>query len=219
MSFGVVCVSRTVAAGGETIGQTVAQQLGFRYVDDQIITKAAQLAQVAPALVAATEHRQSLLQRVVAKLPLVSEIAASVSQATGLPLDAVLPGTSRTRAQPDDMRALIRAAIHEVAKAGRAVIVAHAASMALRRADGVLRVLVTASADIRARRLATAEHLDAEKAAAAVANSDRERLAYFQTFYEINEELPTHYDLVINTDAFSPEDVVEIIVATASGPR
>ncbi|MBI3783573.1 MAG: cytidylate kinase family protein [Deltaproteobacteria bacterium] len=31
MSFRVVCISRTLAAGGEDIGHQVAQRLGFRY--------------------------------------------------------------------------------------------------------------------------------------------------------------------------------------------
>ena len=52
MRFRVVCISRTTAAGGENVGQAVAQRLGFRYVDEQIIERAAQQAQVDPALVA-----------------------------------------------------------------------------------------------------------------------------------------------------------------------
>ncbi len=41
MDVRVVCISRTMAAGGETVGELVAQRLGFRYVDEQIITLAA----------------------------------------------------------------------------------------------------------------------------------------------------------------------------------
>jgi hypothetical protein len=62
MGFRVVCISRTSAAGGENVGHEVARRLGFRYVDEQIIERAAQRAQVDPALVAATEHRQPLLK-------------------------------------------------------------------------------------------------------------------------------------------------------------
>ena len=61
MGFHVVCISRTTAAGGENVGQAVAQRLGFRYVDEQIIRRAAQQAQVEPGLVAKAEHRQPLL--------------------------------------------------------------------------------------------------------------------------------------------------------------
>ena len=52
-------------------------------------------------------------------------------------------------------------------------------------------------------------------AQAAVRNSDRERADYFRRFYEIDEELPTHYDIVVNTDTLGPEQAVNLIVAAA----
>ena len=38
MGVRAVCISRTVAAGGEEVGKGVAETLGFRYVDEEIIT-------------------------------------------------------------------------------------------------------------------------------------------------------------------------------------
>jgi hypothetical protein len=213
MDFRVVCISRTIAAGGEDIGQVIAQRLGFRYVDEQIIERAARLAQVDPKLIADTEHRQPVLQRLLDKLAAAYELAGPMTLATGVPIDAFVPAPGARRATPDDLRALIRAAIHEVAKAGQAVIVAHAASMALAGTESVLRVLVTASADTRARRLATAGDIGAADAAQAVTASDRERRDYFQRFYGIKDELPTHYDLLINTDVLTAAHAAEIILA------
>ncbi len=215
MSFGLVCISRTMAAGGERMGETVAQRLGFRYVDEQIITKAAQLAQVDPKLVAAAEHRQPLLQRLIGKLAMAADMVGPVSLATGLPLDIFTPGSTGYHATPDDLRTLIRAAIHEVAHAGRAVIVAHAASMALAGTPGVLRVLVTASPETRVQRLAAAQQISHDEAAAAIAASDRERRDYFQHFYNIKDETPTHYDLVVNTDVLTPEQAAEVVLCAA----
>lgn len=215
MGFWVVCISRTAAAGGEIIGQTVAQRLGFRYIDEQIITKAAQLAQVEPALVAAAERPRPVLQRLLDKLAAASELVGPVSLATGLPLDMLATGQTGYRATPDDLGVLIRAAIHEIASVGRVVIVAHAASMALTGAAGVLRVLVTASPDTRAQRLAALQGLGAEAASAGIVASDRARRDYFQRFYKIKDELPTHYDLTINTDVLTSEEGVDLIVAAA----
>jgi cytidylate kinase len=217
MQFRVVCISRTVAAGGETIGQSVAQRLGFRYIDEQIITKAAQQAQVDPQLVAAAEHRQPLLQRVLDKLAGARDLAGPVSIATGIPIDVFSPEVTGYRATPDDLRVLIRAAIHEIARSGQAVIVAHAASMALAGTEGVLRILVTASPTARAQRVAAAQGLSATDAATTISTSDRERRDYFQRFYNIKDEQPTHYDLVINTDVLTPEQAVEVILAAAQG--
>jgi len=133
----------------------------------------------------------------------------------GLPVEFFVSAPSGYKATPDDLRALIRAAIQEVAQEGRAVIVAHAASMALSGVDGVLRVLVTASAKARAQRIAADQALTASAAAAAIAASDRERSDYLLRFYKIKEELPTHYDLVINTDRLTAGQVTDIIAAAA----
>ena len=40
----VVCVSRTLGAGGEAIAFQVATELGYRYVDDEIVSRAAEVA-------------------------------------------------------------------------------------------------------------------------------------------------------------------------------
>jgi cytidylate kinase len=213
MDFRVVCISRTVAAEGEAIGRLLAERLSFRYVDERIIERAAQLAQVDPKLVADVEHRRPLLQRLLEKLATAQDLVDPVTLATGLPLSLLAPGSGGYRETPEDLRLLIRAAIHEVAEAGRAVILAHAASMALAGTAGVLRVLVTASAETRARRLAEANGISAEEAASSIAASDRERRNYFKSFYKINEELPTHYDVVLNTDALTPEQAAATLLS------
>jgi cytidylate kinase len=213
--FHVICISRTVCAEGERIGRTVAQRLGYRYVDEEIITKAARDAQVDPALVAAAEHRRPLLQRLVAEIPVIWELASGVALTAGVPVNVLAGGPTAYVATTEDMRILIRAAIEEVANAGQAVIVAHAASMALAGRAQVLRVLVTASPATRAARLAAEQGLSSAEAAAAVAASDRERRDYFQRFYHIRDELPTHYDLVLNTDILPPERAADLIVTAA----
>src|SRR5260370_33186483 len=64
----VVTISHTTGAGGETIGRTVADRLGFRYIDEEIITLAAEKEGVDAALVADTERRKSFLARLFSGL-------------------------------------------------------------------------------------------------------------------------------------------------------
>jgi len=183
MAAQVVCISRTDASLGEEVGTLVAERLSFQYVDEQVIERAARLAQVDPKLVAAVEKRQPLLRGLLDKL------AAA--------------------------RDLIQAAIQQIAKDGRAVIVAHAASMTLGAQARVVRVLVTASAETRARRVAAAHGITAAAAAAAVASYDRNRQDYLRRFHNISEELPTHYDVVVNTDVLTAEQATDVIVCAA----
>ena len=217
MDVRVVCISRTLAAGGELIGQMVAQRLGFRYVDEHIITKAAAIAQVDPALVAAAEHRRPLLQRLIDKLAAASELVGPLSLATGVPMDIFAKPPQGYRVTPEDLQVLIRVAIHEVAATGQSVIVAHAASMALAGTAGVLRALITASPDTRVQRLVS-QGARQEEAAKSVAASDRERRDYIRRFYGVADELPTHYDVVINTDVLPLAQAKEAIVALAERP-
>lgn len=216
MGHRVVCISRTLASGGELIGQSVAQRLGFRYVDEEIVTKAAEKAGVDPAVVAAAEHKQPFLQRLLDALATAPMMVDPLATATGLPVSLFFQG-GPVPARPiaDDLRSLIRATIIEVAAAGKVVIVAHAASMALAGHDDVLRVLVSASPETRARRIAAFKGLTPRDAATVVSDSDQERRDYFQRFYSIKAELPTHYDLMVNTDLLTPEQAVAAILAAA----
>lgn len=209
MAFRVVCISRSIAAGGDAVGRAVATSLGYRYVDEEIITTAALKAQVDPTVVAASEHRQPLLQRLLDAMPSTLDLAGTLVLGAGVPLGAE---AEVTRTKPEDMRTFIRAAIYEVGRAGRAVIVAHAGSLALAGVEGVLRVLVTASPATRAERLAAEQNIGAAEATAAVAASDRERREYFRRFYKIKDELPVHYDLIVNTDQVTPEHAATIVV-------
>ena len=211
MSKSVVCISRTLAAGGETIGKVVAERLGFRYVDEEVLTRASEKAQVDPKLVAEAEHRKSILARII------DALAARPTVDSYLPVGGegvyVIDATVVLPAMHEDLRLLIREAINEIASQGNAVIVAHAASMALAGNTEVLRVLVTASEKTRAERLAA--QMGEKEAAAAVRESDRDRRDYLRRFYEVKEELPTHYDLVLNTDILGPEQAADVIVTAA----
>ena len=116
----------------------------------------------------------------------------------------------------DDLRAFVRDAIEETAARGDTVIVAHAASHAIGPRDDVLRVLVTASPETRASRMAEREGLEEAAAARAVKEADAARADYLRRFHDLREELPTHYDLVLNTDLLSLDHAAALIWAAAS---
>jgi len=218
MSARVVCISRTVAAGGESVGRSVSDRLGFRFVDEEIISKAAEKAQVDASRIAEAEHRQSLLDRLFDSMGWGAAMTVGTEYLATEPIAPhfYMQGAPIIPSIREEYRALIREVIQEVAQQGNAVIVAHAASMALAGTPGVLRVLVTASLATRAQRLALDGHLLSEdEAAKAVKESDRERQDYLYRFYQVRAELPTHYDLVVNTDHLSPERAIDVIVRAA----
>lgn len=206
VAYRVVCISATDGSGAEDIVPPLASRLGLALVDEQLIARAAQDAGVDRHVVADVERRKSLVARLLEQMPVSG--AAAVG-AYVVPPPELGP--------PDDaLRGLIRSAIEEVAARGNVIIVAHAASHALGSRPDTLRVLITASTDVRAERLKAAAQMDGKEAAKAVARRDSNRSDYLKRFYRISSELPTHYDLVVNTDRITAEDAVELIAAAAA---
>ncbi|HMH41807.1 MAG TPA: cytidylate kinase-like family protein [Gaiellaceae bacterium] len=208
MKTSVVCVSHATGAGGNEVGRLVAERLGFRYVDEDLVSQAALRAGVDASEIADEERRKSWLGRVLDDLAVGGGEAWAM---TGLgPYGAV--GVATTS---DELRAYIREAIEETAGHGKAVIVAHAASHALAGRQETLRVLVTASPATRAGRVAEAEGLDETRAARTIKDADAGRADYLRRFHGVEQELPTQYDLVLNTDQLSPEQAAALISEAA----
>jgi cytidylate kinase len=202
----VIAVSRTIGAGGETIGRMVAKRLGWRYVDEEIVTRAAKRAGVPADLMADAEKRQGLLLRFVDGLG---------DPGPGSGRGFMFTGAEESE-RSEDFRALIREAVKETAERGEVVIVAHAASMALAGKEEVLRVLITASPEMRVWRVTDLAKAPLAEAKEIVKRSDAARADYITRFYEIDQELPTHYDLTLNTDALSPDEATAAVISLVS---
>jgi len=212
MTYNVVCFSHVTAAGGETVGKGVAEALGFRYVDDEVVTETAASAGLDPDALASVEHHKSFLTRLMDALAAPPKETESYLRPAAR-REYYSPSAAPSAPSFEEGRRLIQDALIAIAERGRVVIVAHAASMALTKRPDVLRVHVTASPHMRVRRLWIANKLISESEHATyVAESDRRRQKYLQKFYDVAGELPTHYDVVLNTDALHPEHAVAAVL-------
>src|SRR5262245_64956922 len=63
MACTVVCISHAAGAGGEEVGRLVADRLGFLYVDEEIVARAAAKGGLDAADVADEEKRKSFAVR------------------------------------------------------------------------------------------------------------------------------------------------------------
>ena len=202
MTRQVVCISHATGAGGADVGRAVAQRLGFQYVDHEVISEAAEWAELDPALVADVERRKPFVHRLLGGWSGGGER---------------LPTGERSRILPGDaeLRALIQAVLRRFADRGSMVISAHAASFALAGGD-VLRVLVTASPATRAARVAQANGTAEADGQRQIRTEDEARADYLKRFYGVERELPTHYDVVVNTDVLSTDEAAQIIEVGAA---
>jgi cytidylate kinase len=198
MPRNVVCISHASGAGGEEIGHLVADRLGFLYVDEEVIDRAAKRAGIDQETVADEERRK----------PLFAGLLDYLAEGGG---QTIISAAAAPEARSYAVRMFIRSAIQEVAARGEAVIVAHGASFAVGSGGQPLRVLITAPQETRAHRIGAAEGLTDSEAAKAIKKSDAGRADYLKRFYGVEEELPTHYDLVLNTEALPVEQAATLI--------
>ncbi len=206
MPYNVIAIARTLSAGGESIGRMLAGDFGMRYVDNEIIDQAAAQAGVTEREIAQIENetRKSLIERIFESFAPAGATAATPA----------MEALSRT---PGYEQVIIDV-IHQTAKTGNAVIVAHGAAIALAGRKDVLRIFVTASPETRVARLMA---LGRGKTTAMnlVEESDRDRADFLRRFYQVEAESPTHYDLVINTDHLSADEAASLVRNLAAQGR
>lgn len=201
-----VCISRAIWTRAETIAADVASELGFRCVDEEILTVAADRRNLSAAEVADAEKRKSV----------IAQFVEDIRRGGIGEMINYIPGQRTLPTASDDVRVAIRDAIVETVEKGNVVIVAHAASYATAGRKDVLRVLVTGSPLMRATRwMAQGGGKGFREAQEAITASDEARVAYLKRFYDVEHESPDDYDVTVSTDKLTPAAITKIIVDAA----
>ena len=203
-SKSVITIAMTVGSRGEEVARDVAARLGYRYLNNEILDRAAEQAGVEATTIAAVEHSEPLVARIMRSL------ASLPMELGGYLSEELLVDETPT------YRALIQSVVRSIAMEGKVVIAAHAAGISLAGTPELLRVFVTAPVETRITRVAAEQGISAVDARKAVAHSDHERERYFERFFHLSAELPTHYDLVGNTEVLSVETFAALIIGAAA---
>lgn len=235
----VITISRQLGSQGSYIAAAVARKLNLRYLDREILHRAAEVAGYPDAdMVTQLEGKETVpgfLGRLLEALqtraaapaePSVTqrevfvydELAAMMMQAEGISREEAMAKTiameQRTE-KASDYRELVHQVIREYAEIGDVVIVGRGAQVLLRDFPGVLRVRICASEGVRIHRIMERLKVDAEEAERQVRQSDRERARYLKHYYGVDGQDPTLYDLMLNTDRLTLDKATELVIAAA----
>lgn len=188
----VITLSRTMGAGGDEIGRLVAERLGVPCYSREVLDKVAKEAKV----------HQSLLNKLHERL----------SKAGDAWLYSLVFGANVTL---DDYLHRLVTTVRGLYQAG-GVIMGRGGNIIL-QGRKVLRVRITGSVDVCAKRLAVQCGWELDEARRRVRESNKARGEFTWKVFKRRANDPTNYDLVINTDSF--EDfghVADMIVHAAS---
>ena len=232
----VVTVSRQRGSNGSYIALDVAERLGLRYLDREILDSVARQAGVSVEAVQAIEDRAGRLARVLhllgarPKLPTVAsaslreqesteEQLRALMERTGLDRDAAVARLKSTGGlaytPPADYLDLVTSVMSDYAAKGQAMIVGRGGQMILRRQPGVLHVQVIASFETRVYNIIQREGVKWREAAHRVRLSDEQRAGYMRRFYNADWLDSNLYDMVINTEQIADDVAADMIEQAA----
>lgn len=202
----VVTFAVQLGSDGFAIARGIADKLGHRYLDSEVIAQAAAIAGVSPETVAAAERWPTFVERMLERLALTTVVSEGV-----LPAPPANPATMMLTSA--DYRALIEQVVLSLAEEGRCVIVGHAGQAILRETPNVFKVLVHGSKQKRAQRLAIEEGIDIDEAKERIKSHDSQRTSFFKHAYDLDWLDSEVYDLTINTDDVDIETAISMVLA------
>ena len=205
--MGIVTVSRQYGAGGQRVAPALAEALGFRFADREVVEQAAARVGLDPDL---ADH---LDERVPALVEKVGLALAAASPEFGL----VTPPAADDRLLADGVRAVIES----MAAAGGFVVLGRGGQAVLHRRPDAVHLQLVADLDDRVRRVMASQGLSEQEARDACARVDAERAGYVRRFSGVDIGDWHLYDAVLNTTRLGVEGAVDaavVIVRRRLGP-
>jgi cytidylate kinase len=184
----VVCISRDYGAGGDEVAEMLAARLGVDVYDRAIVDR--------------------ICQRLDGEPETMRALDAGVGKLRDLWLYSLVTGENLNA---DHYK---RHLINVVVTMGRSggVIVGRGAHLILAR-SGALRVRITGSLEICAKRIADAEKLDLDAARKRVEEVNHNRAKFVWDNFQERSNDPRTFDLIINTDHITDlQKVVTMLV-------
>lgn len=173
-------IARQYGSGGREIGKLLAERLGYKFFDNEIIQMTAGSTGFSPDFVRKNDEAMSnrLLYDLAAQM-------YSYAPNTPSPKDAIFEGESK----------IIRA----LARGGNCVIMGRCADYILKDDFPCFRVFLQAPSDYRIRRIAKTEHLSKEEAAAVIRRMNQKRADYYHYYTHRLWGIAGNYHLTLDT--------------------
>ncbi|SEA40103.1 Cytidylate kinase [Pseudobutyrivibrio sp. ACV-2] len=190
----IITISRQFGAGGSTIGQKVADELGYYYCDKDMILRAAiESGNLTPNEVRYYDE----------KVPKEFGFGQSLFDFYNKPLDERL-----FKAQSE--------AIKKLAEKGNCVIVGRNANIILKEYDRTLHVFLSATEYFRTKRMMEKmPDLSEEKVVERIHAVDKMRKKYCKYYTDTEFGNAAYYDLALKTSTLGYDKCAELIIEAA----
>ena len=195
----IITIGRQFGSGGRHIGSLVAKELGVPFLDEELITLAAENSELCKEAIAEADEKN----------------ANSLLYTLAMGSSAMLHSSHYHMPINDKVFLVQSDIIRSAAEKGSAVIVGRCADYVLREHPGLISVFIYAEDDFRINNVATRGNISKSEAQSLINKTDRRRANYYN-FYSGNTwgEL-TNYDLSLDASKLGAEKTAKIIAEYA----
>ncbi len=196
----VITIGRQFGSGGRELGGKLAERLGFKYYDKELLSEAAKRAGVSEEFFEKTDERFPTFLNGIFSFAFGFNPVNYYSGSTSISSDSLY------RAQSEF--------IQQLAEEDSCVIVGRSADYVLRQYPQVVNVFVHASEDACVERILrrSCEGITADKVKAKAQRINKLRANYYNFYTDKTWGAASSYDLTFDTSLMAMDDIVEVIV-------
>jgi cytidylate kinase len=198
----LITISREFGAGGSSVAHVVAERLGWRLVDNQLVDEIARRAGLTAAQVE---------ERVERGPTFVERIARAFAAAT--PEFLTSPAAQPPEAEEERLQRITEQVVAEAAE-NHAVLVGRAAVAVIGQREGALHIKLVGSLAYRTQVIADRLGISPEEAARQIRDVDAHRAEYHRRWYQRDWNDARNYHIVINVGWLGLERAADVIVET-----
>ena len=201
MAKNIITISREFGSGGRTIGKMIAEKLGYKFYDSEIIERVVEESGLSKEIVEKYDeyatHKRSFLY----------SIAINSSTAGMDPYHGISFANQVQIAQIK--------VINEIAKDGNCVIIGRGADYILRDRDDVLNVFIYADMKHKADRVLSVYGANEKKIEDRIKDKDTKRKVFYRSFTMREWGVYTNYNLMLDSGMIGLERCADIVCDVA----
>ena len=195
----VITISREYGSGGKAIGKMVAEKLGYKFYDSEIIDAVVKSSGLAKEIVEKYDeyatHKNSLLYNIA--------------------INAV--GSYNGMSIANQIQLAQMNVIKQIAEEGRCVIIGRGADYILRDREDCLHVFVRADMKFKAQRVLDIYGETEQRIEARLEDMDLRRRVFYRSFALREWGVIENYNMMLDSSAIGLEKCAELICAASQG--
>lgn len=190
----IVTISREFGSGGRSIGRLVAEKLGYRFYDRELVNKVAERSGFSPEFIEESGEYASARSSLLFALATAGQYSAD-----GLSMH-------------DRLYIEQTKIVEEIAGEGECVIVGRCADFILREWKNCLHVFIHADMESRIKRIVERYGESEQSPEKRLAEKDQKRKVYYKNYTGRRWGQAQNYDICLNSGVLGTEACAELIV-------